>query len=173
MSKKGAIWISAVLYILISLAVLSLVLVSVQPIINKNRDKTIFSQSEQILRNIDNTMGRASENQGNRFSSDVKISRGNLIINPSMDRIEFQLNDSAYQYSEENQSIKQGKINILTKKNGDKWQVSMYLDYAGVYNLTFDRQDLRNRVLVESGQDYSLSFENTDSQNKVIDITLG
>jgi len=173
MSKKGAIWISAVLYILISLAVLSLVLVSVQPIINKNRDKTIFSQTEQILKNIDDTIGRVSENQGNKFSSDVKISRGNLIINPSMDVIEFQLNDSAYQFSEENQLIKQGKINILTTKNGDKWKVSMYLNYSGTYDLTFGRQDIRNRVLVESGQDYTLSFENVGGLTKVIDVSLG
>jgi hypothetical protein len=172
MSKKGVVWVSTVLYILISLTVLSLVLVSVQPIIDKNRDKTICSQSEQVLRNIDDTMGKVSENQGNRFSSDVKISRGNLIINSSSNRIEWQLKDSAYQYSEENQEITQGKIHIITKKNGNKWQVSMYLDYQDVYDLSFNNQEI-SRVLTESSQDYSLSFENIDAQNKKIDISLG
>lgn len=171
MSKKGAIWVSVVLYIMISFAVLSLVLVSVQPIIDKNRDKAICEQTEIILKNIDSRLSEVSETQGTRLSSNVRISRGSLIINSLDNRIVWNLKDSAYQFSEDGKEIIQGKIHILTKKNNNKWNVTMYLDYQDVYDIKFNSQEIA-RILTESGQDYTLGFENIDSQNRIIDVSM-
>lgn len=166
-NKKAAIWVSAVLYILISLSILSIVLVSVQPIIDKNRDKALLYQSENILREIDSTLSRVSENEGTILNLDVKISRGNLIINSSSDKIAFELKDSAYQHSEENKVIKTGKIYSVTKKINGKWGVLIYMDYSGVYNLSYAGTE-SSKILSEA--EYILSFENKNASAKQIDV---
>jgi type II secretory pathway pseudopilin PulG len=166
-SKKGVIWVSAVLYILISLAVLSLVLVSVQPIINKNQDKAVLYQSESILREIDSTIQDVSDNEGTILNLDIKISRGNLIINSSNNRIGFELKDSSYQYSEEDKYITTGKITSYSKKINGKWYVLMYLDYQGKYNLTYS--GLKNNRVFSEG-DYVLALENMNAATNSVDI---
>ena len=173
-NKKGVIWVSTVLYILISLAILSIVLVSVQPIINKNRDKAVLYQSESMLREIDSTIMKASDREGTILTSNVKISRGNLIINSSSDRIIFLLKDSSYQYSEENKTIKTGKIYSETRKVNGKWQVLMYLDYKqgnteNWYDLTYAGS---GSVKTLSEADYVLSFENVNMTSRHIDVRV-
>ncbi len=171
--KRGVVWVSTILYILISLAVLSLVLVSVQPIIDKNRDKALCSQSEQMLRDIDSRIRDVGSVEGNKLSLDAKISRGNLIINSSSNSITWELTDSAYQYSEENTPINiSANIKAITRRSREnKWDVKIYLDYQGKYNVTYNNGET-SRVLSES--DYVLFFEyagNSDSL-KQIDVRV-
>jgi hypothetical protein len=167
--EKGVIWVSTILYILISLAVLSLVLVSVQPIIDKNRDKAICLQSEQLLKAIDAKILETSGVQGNKLSLELTISRGNLIINSSNDRIIWELQDSAYQYSEQGKDISVGdKLRALTTKNQGKWDVRIYLDYNNKYDITYAGQET-NKILTES--EYNLFFQLVNSSSRQIDIT--
>ncbi len=173
-NKKGVIWVSTVLYILISLAVLSIVLVSVQPIINRSKDKALLSQSESMLNEIDSTIMKVSDNEGTVLNLDVKISRGKLTINPSSNRIIFELNDSSYQYSEDKKDILKGKVYSSAIKANGKWHVLIYLDYkmnnALIYNLTYAGSDMNNKILSEG--DYVLSFENVNASAKLIDIKV-
>ena len=167
LSKKGVVWVSTVLYILISLAVLSIVLVSVQPMINKSRDKAVLLQSENMLKEIDSTIMEVSDNEGTILNSDVKISRGNLIINSSGDKVMFELKDSGYQYGEENKLVKIGKIYSLTTKISGKWQVLMYIDYSGTYNLTYAGSE-SSKTLNEG--EYILAFENRNVSARQINL---
>jgi hypothetical protein len=165
-NKKAVVWVSTVLYILISLAILSVVLVSVQPIINKNRDKAVLYQSETMLNEIDSTIIKVSDNEGTILNLDVKISQGNLIINSTNNVIAFELKDSGYQYGEENKTIKTGKIYSLTRKINGKWGVLMYLNYSN-YNITYTSLE-SNKILSEGN--YVLAFENKNSISKQIDV---
>ncbi len=169
--KRGVVWVSTILYILISLAVLTLVYASVQPIIEKSSDKALCSQSEQILRDIDSRIKEVSSVEGNKLSLDAKISRGNLIINSSADLITWQLKDSAYQYSEEGKLIDvSGSIKAVTLKSKEnKWDVKIYLDYQDKYNVTYNKGK-NSRVLSES--DYVLFFEYANATTKQVDVTV-
>lgn len=162
MQKKGDVWVSSVLYILISLAVLSLVLVSVQPIINKNRDKTAVLQSQEILKEIDSTIQDVTNAQGTTLNIDVKLSRGYLTINSSLDEVSWQLQDSAYQYSQENRTINitnDGKLKAITTKQGKNWNTKLWLEY-NKYNITYSGQET-TRVLTEG--EYQVTIRNANN----------
>ncbi len=171
-AKRGVVWVSTILYILISLAVLSLVLVSVQPLIDKNQDKALCSQSEQILRDIDSRIKEVSSVEGNKLSLSVKISRGDLIINSSARTITWELKDSAYQYSEENKVIdlRDNLKAVTTKNKENKWDVKIFLDYQGKYDLSYNSQTV-TKILSEG--EYTMFFEYAQIKDstKRIDIT--
>ena len=172
--KKGSEWVSTVLYILISLAILSLVLVSVQPVINRSKDQAVTIQTVNMLKEIDLTIDQVSISQDTTLSAKVEISRGNLMIDSPDDIISWELPDLAYQYSEENRTINitsDGRMTALTKKAGSNWDVKIMLNYNGTYNLTYAGGE-EQKVLSASEYDLFIRNANVSSSPVQIDFTV-
>jgi hypothetical protein len=170
MEKKGVVWVSTVLYILISLAILSLVLVSVQPVIDKNKDRTVIFQTIDMLKEIDSTIEQVSISQDTNLGLKLKISRGNLMIDSRSNALSWELGDSAYQYSEENRTVNvtsDGRMTAVSKKIGNKWGIKIVLNYTNRYDLTYAGKE---EVKVLSESEYDLFIKNADTSTSPIKI---
>lgn len=167
MKTLGAVWVSTVLYILISLAIIGMVIAAVTPRINSARDKAAIEQSIIMLNEFDSTIQKVTEVQGTKLKQEFKMSRGFLVINSSTEMITWQLNNSAYQYSEEGATIKIGNIEAkTTKAAGSGWNVALTLNYSAAnINLTSQLKTLQPAEIP-----YKLWIENAglDSNNKII-----
>src|SRR3989344_5316859 len=79
--KKSMIWISAVLYIALGIAAISLVLAAGLPLINNLKDKNTIIETKEIMFTIDNTIRQVlSEAPGSRRTLYLEIQKGNLYI---------------------------------------------------------------------------------------------
>jgi hypothetical protein len=87
MKTKGQIWISAVLYIGLSVAVLAVVLSAGLPLINKMKDRNVILNTKQVLIDIDDSINTVSgEGPGSRrILSPVVIDKGELKIDSDKD----------------------------------------------------------------------------------------
>lgn len=170
MKTRGAVWVSTVLYILISLAIIGMVIAAVTPRINSARDKATIEQTIIMLGEFDSTIQRVSEVQGTKLKQEFKMSRGFLVINSTAETITWQLNNSAYQYSEEGETINIGNIEAKTiKATGSGWNVALTLNYSTNINIKSQLRTLQPAEIA-----YKLWIENVDfdSNNKIIiDIT--
>ncbi|MFH1823538.1 MAG: hypothetical protein ABH817_02395 [archaeon] len=147
MNKKAVVWVSTVLYILISLAIIGIVLAAVNPRINSSRDKSIIEQTIIILNEIDENINFAAQTPGTRLKYEFKLSRGQIQIIGN--KVIWTLEKSGYQYSEPNMIIKIGKISALTT---DENTVILKLEYPG---LNF------NDLLIQAASNpYELFIEN-------------
>jgi len=81
LNKKGDIWISAVLYMLIAVAVVMLVLRAGVPQINMMRDRVLFSKAQQTMMLLnDEIQAVASEGYGSQRIVPIEIDSGVLKV---------------------------------------------------------------------------------------------
>ncbi len=81
MRKKGQVWISAVLYILIIVVAITIILSAGLPILEKMKDKTVFVQAKNTLLNLDQYIRRIKdEGQGSQRVIPVEIRKGELYV---------------------------------------------------------------------------------------------
>lgn len=82
MNKKGdSTWISAVLYFGIGIIIISILLASGTPVINRIRDKNIISQTKVIMSNLDYNIREAAKGgPGSQRVVDLDLSKGEFNI---------------------------------------------------------------------------------------------
>jgi hypothetical protein len=164
--KKGAIWVSTVLYILITIAVLGMAFAALKPEIDRMRDKAIIEQSLEMMNNIDETFNQVNETQGTKRQIQIQLKKGNLIFDCGVGyqkkiAWEFETN---YKYSEVGTVINIGNIKALTEQAASGYKVSLYLEYD---NILFDESDVR-KVFTAGELPYTFFIEN---MGEFIDIT--
>jgi len=129
-SKKAIVWVSTVLYILISLAIIGIVLAAVQPRINEAKNKAVIEQTIILMHEIDNKIEEVSyAGPGNIRSLDLQLKKGLLKINETNKSIAWELKNSAYQYSEPSIPININKINALTTETPEGYDIKLILKY--------------------------------------------
>ncbi|UZE94264.1 MAG: hypothetical protein IB618_01695 [Candidatus Pacearchaeota archaeon] len=137
MKKQAVVWVSTVLYILISLAILGIVLAAVQPRIKAARDKAAIDQTVNMLNELDQKIIEVdSSAEGNVRSISLQLKRGILIIDKDEDEIKWTLEDSSYKYSEPGTTIIIGRIKALTEEVPGGFNVTLTLDYQNNLNIT-------------------------------------
>jgi len=157
--KQGIVWISAVLYILIGLAIMGLLLMVVRPKIEQMRDSITIDQTLATMNRLDETISRTREAPGTRLEYILQLSKGTVEINAMSDRIIWNI-DSSIAYSEINKPINVGSIKVLTVPiSADRWRVSLEVNYTNMFNLTYDGKD-ENKALGEAKIPYDLWIEN-------------
>ena len=81
MKKKGNIWISAVLYFALGMILLSIILTSGMPVIERLRDKNIALQTKEVFQVMDQKiLETAKGGPGNQKVLDLNIKKGTFII---------------------------------------------------------------------------------------------
>ncbi len=168
MEKRGAIWVSTVLYILISLAIVGMVVAAVMPRINSAKDKATIEQSIMMLDSIDSTVQQVSQVQGTKLKNEFKMSRGLLTINAAKNETIWQLNNSIYKYSEPGVAINISNIQVTTSKGSSGWNIELKLKYSAI-NLTFAGGEKTTKVLQPAEIPYKLWVENKGAN---IDLTI-
>ena len=167
--KRGQIWIETVLYTLIGIVIIGIVLAVAKPKVDRIKDDLVIEQAIEAFGNIDKKIYEVQVAAGNRRIVDLKIGKGELIVDMENDKISW-LIDSSFEYSEVGVLVPLGNLNVTTTGAGP-WQVVLERDY-GVdirYNnenkgvMKFDSAPIPYNLAIENGG------RNPDS-NIIIDI---
>lgn len=146
MEKKAVIWVSTVLYILITIAVLSIAFAALKPRIDEMRDKAIIEQSIDMMSKIDETISQVQDTQGTVREVQINLKKGSLIFDCPNKNIVWQF-DSVSKYSQETKPIQNGNIEILTNKKAGAsgvWNVTLKLVYEN--EITFEGQSVKKTI---------------------------
>lgn len=168
-TKKAQVWVETVLYTVVGLAIISIVLAFMIPKINQTRDRITVEQSIDTMKIIDSKIQEISKEAGSRGQIQLKLKRGDLIINASDNSISIYLGDLDYLYSEPGYVISEGKIKIVSQRGQNKNSVMITSRYDS-YNLTYNGLDSEKK-LNPAASSYLLTIENMDG--KKIDIRGG
>ncbi len=163
-SKKGDVWVSAILYFGLGMVILTIMLTLGTPVINRLRDKNIVLQTKELMHSLDDNIREvAKEGPGSQRPVTVEVRKGEFHIDPQSDKIYWNYTGSIL-LAELGQSIKEGNVNQTVVKASQKgmYQTELELSYAGLLDLVFDkpsntvtgRVDLvvRNRGIADDGR---------------------
>lgn len=159
MEKKGVIWVSTVLYILITIAVLGIAFAALKPEIDKMRDKAIIEQSIGMMNEFDKTINQVKEVSGTRREIRVVLKKGTLVFDfdAEDDKIVWQFN-TTYKYSEPDADIKIGNIIAKTTKVTGAYFITLTLNYDE--NLLYG-EDEKEKIITASELPYTFFIENS------------
>ncbi len=168
MINRGQVWVETVVYTLVGLTLIGLVLAFVTPKINDYRDKAIIDQTIESLNQFDSKLQEVIQTgPGNVRKIEFQLKRGSLMIDPGRELVQFSMRDSSSLYSEPNESVRIGRITVLTKEGASKHTVELTLNYTGRANLTVSsRSEPVQFSSAPSPYQFSLLFNGTDSNNK-------
>jgi len=81
MRRKGQVWISATIYILVAVTALVIILAATQPLINRMRDKaTVQKQKETMVALDEQITGVAEEGAGSQRVVPIDILEGQIVV---------------------------------------------------------------------------------------------
>jgi len=139
--NSGQIWVETVIYTLIGLAIIGVLLSLVKPAIEEKKDQVLLEQSLNILNSIDSEIEDVGYyGVGNSRTLEIKIRKGELNIDSKEDSIKFVM-ESRYMYSEPEQVVEIGRVEALTKKKGEIYDVYLILNYSNSINLTWNGKE--------------------------------
>lgn len=119
-NKKGDIWVSVVLYVLIIVAVTVLILNAGIPLLNKLKDKSLFAKTEDTMLGLNqNIRDVANEGQGSQRVVSINVKTGTF--NVGSDKLSWTI-DSDSKIVEPRTTIDRGDLKI--KANSDVSAVS-------------------------------------------------
>lgn len=154
----GQIWVETAIYTLIGLTIIGIVLSIITPEIQKVKERTIISQTNEALVQLNNEIQKVGQTEGNVKIVDFKITKGKLEIIPDGDEIIYTLENTKLEFSEEGQEIKQGDIILKTEKVGKRFNVILELKYDNL-NITFNKEN-KLQTLHSSPTPYKIKIEN-------------
>lgn len=170
-NKRGQIWVETVIYTLIGLAIIGIVLTIAKPKIEEKKDSIVIEQAIEALKNIDSKITDVRVAEGNRRSIELKIGRGDLVIDLDEDKINWVI-DSSFEYSEFGKTVPVGKVKVLTEDE-NPLKVILGLDYA--IDLTYDGESSGVRQINSAPNPYTILVENKGRDlitgNLIIDIS--
>lgn len=146
-TRKGSVWISAVLYIALGVIVITLVLSAGIPLINKMKDQNVFSQTKKVMFVIDeNIRDVVNEGPGSkRYLSPIEINRGELIIDDETENITwrmvttnklFEVNELGISEDDRIVFIEGNLVMWLDEtQNEDEYELSLELGYSPITDL--------------------------------------
>jgi len=171
MEKRGQVWIETVIYTLIGLTILGMVISIVTPKISQINDKIVITQTIDSMNKLNEQIRDALTYTGSQREILLMVKRGEYFIDGSSNLIYFFLKNTGYQYSEMNQSFKQGDITVLTTEKGNKkYDISLMLNFS-LFNITYSGADI-NKTLTTAPTAYRLLAINEGGADRRINIQL-
>ena len=156
--KKAQVWVETAIYTLIGLTIIAIVLSIATPQIEKAKERSIISQTEDALNILNNEIREVEQTAGSVKIVNFKITKGKLEINPSDGKTTYTLENTKLEFSEEGQEIKIGEIIFSTKKSGRSFDVSLTLPHEGLY-ITFNEKS-KLKTLHASTTPYNIKIKN-------------
>ncbi len=145
MKKRGDIWISAVIYVGLGIALLALILAAGIPVIDRMKDTYTAKQTKEIMLTVDQNI-RSVYNQGPGAQTQVKlkIGKGDFIIDEVSETISWHVRTKAI-LSEPNAVVKEGNLLIETNSSAQKGDYDLYLTltYPPEIDLNYTNGELK------------------------------
>jgi len=174
MSKKGDVWVSAVLYIALGMILITLILSAGLPLINKMRDKNVIVQTKNLLFNLNaNIESVANEGAGSRrYISPVVISSGALSIDPTNDWVLWKMTTKNLMMEPNRMdtgpdSLKvftEGALNMWTVETAIEGEYEIFLQLKyGYLDISYGGVDTECTSAPSLTGSYSFSIENRGS----------
>ena len=117
--KKGQIWLSAVLYLLIGSIVIILILQAGLPIIQKNRDRSVFTKTEDMFMSLDNVIvDLIDSGAGSQRVVPFEIPEGTVKL--ENDRMTWEM-ESETKILEPGTDISRGNLKITSDIDVNTW----------------------------------------------------
>ncbi len=140
--RKSEIWVSAVLYIVLGLVILTLLLSVGIPLINKIRDRNVVVQTKAVMFAIDSNVREIVINEGPgaiRDLSVIEIKQGFMDIDEDADRIKWSM-ATKNRMIEPGMSFKEGTLDrFLQETNVEgEYIINLELNYAGFADLVLE-----------------------------------
>jgi len=140
--KKGQVWIETVIYTLMALTIIGIVLGLIKGPLDENKDNLAIKESVSVLNEIDSIVGEIKYTPGNSRSLQLKITRGNLVIDSINNNVKIIIEDSKYAPTEPGLAVSEGNVieftNLTKSKN---YFVTLTLNYTGKFNITYQGKD--------------------------------
>ena len=159
MKRRGAIWVSAVLYIAVGTIVISILLASALPLVEKIKDRNSFVQAKELILVLDETIRTvATEGPGSqRELSPLTIKAGQIIISHDEDKVIWSM-DTKAKLMEPNTVIKEGVLSLQLKTTpvSGKYLMTVETSYRNIYDIT-----LNSRYQPPYTGTYTLIVKNT------------
>jgi len=168
-NKKGQVWVETIIYTLIAFVMISLVLFFASPKIGELQDKTVIDQSVRVMDDIDTIISSIGV-PGNKRLVELEIDKGVLNINGSHDNLIFKI-DSRHMYSQPGKDITHGSVIVRTITQGEYNLVTLRINYAGAYNITYQGKD-ELKTLGKSATPYKLFISNKGGDVTNIDFDI-
>ncbi len=166
--KRGDIWVSAALYMALGLILITIILSVGMPFINKIKERNTILQTKNILIEMDKVIkGVELEGVGSRRPFFVNIQEGDFLIQEegtneriiwkriSEDKLGI---ESGSNVGDLGPLIEEGNLKIQSKRVGQGYEISLWMDYKGDIDIRSDLKQL-------SGQ-YNLLIEHRQSQGQ-------
>ena len=127
-SKKGDLWISAVLYLTLGVIAISLILGAAVPFVNKIKDRNTVAQTKDLMFTLDETIRRvANEGPGSqRELSPFTIGAGKINIDQDLEQINWTLETEAL-IQEPNIALKEGVLTLLLEETRTEGKYNMMI----------------------------------------------
>lgn len=133
MNKRGQVWVETVLYTLIGLALIGLALGFIMPKINESKDRIFVEQTINSLGTFDNKIMEVVQyGVGNVRQIELSMKRGELYINTKDDKIEFVLTGLKKPFSQLNENILMGRVNVISYKGTKDYSVNLTTSYPNM-----------------------------------------
>ena len=169
MEKRGQVWIETVIYTLIALTIIGIVLGIIKPVLEEQKDKMTITQSIDVLNEIDNNVNDVKYVPGNSRTMELKITKGNLVIDSSEDKISIEIESSKYAPSEPGLIITEGNVQENTTAKGSMYNIKLTLDYQEKFNITYKGKEEKG-VFQYAPVAYKLSLINNGGSVYNIDF---
>jgi len=158
--KNAQVWVETVIYTLIGLTIIGLLLAVSKEQIEKQQDKALIEQAINGIGKIDKKIYEVlNGGQGNKRILELKIGKGQVIIDTEQDKLIWEL-DSQFEYSEEGLTISAGKIDVTTLP-GSPWKVRLELEYP--FDIQYDDKNAI-KTISQSAIPHTITVQNLGVQ---------
>ncbi len=141
-SSRGAIWVSAVLFMAVSVVIISLLLSAALPLIESMKQRNILAETKHLLTVVDESIRTvAREGPGSQRDVHLTIDAGKLIINQDDDTLLWEMVVSD-KLIEPGYVITEGQLRLYlaTTPVKNKYKMNITLSYADTVDLLLDTQ---------------------------------
>lgn len=168
MGKKAQVWVETVIYTLIGLVIMGLLIGVTTPKIKQMNDNIILGQTTDYVMNVlDQKIIEIRSSPGNERLLNLRIKKGELLIDGENNLIWFKLIDTPLKASEVGVPIPRGNMVQLTELNAnEKYTINLILNYSSMgINLTIDGKDIK-KIFTASPMDYKIQLQ-SNSNNQI------
>ena len=168
-SKRSQIWVETAIYTLIGLTIIVIILAIANPQIEKIKDRSSIRQAMEAIETLEGKVSEVEQSPGSVGLATIRIGKGKIIINSTNNSINYILEDTSLEFSQQGINIKEGNFIVRTEKKGNKFRIILNRYYTGL-EMTYNGQE-RDNYLEPGAVPYKIRMENK-GKNTLGDKTI-